>query len=148
MRRDDQPDDYRTRPGVALWPGVSGTASIDSDVSPEHPSLKPWDWWDVNGTAIPRFGIQSLDDLDVFRLVIPEEGTYRVSVSNGPDTVGIWAIFDDLGNGLFHVESRPVATVDQRLQPGNYAVAVGTSYESEGNTGTYEISLDEVADSG
>ena len=148
VRRDDQPDDYRTRPGVALWPGVSGTARIDSDVPPNHPGLNPWDWWEVNDSAVPLYGLQSPDDRDVFKLVIPNEGTYRVSVSNGPDTVGIWAIFDDLGNGLFQVDSRPAVTVDQHLEPGNYAVAVGTSYESEGNTGTYEISLDEVTDSG
>ena len=148
VRRDDQPDDYRTRHGMAIWPGVSGTARIDSDVSPNDPGLNPWDWWDVNGTARPIFGLETLDDVDVFNLVIPQEDTYRVSVFNGPDTVGIWAIFDDRGNELFKVESRPEATVDKHLQPGTYAVAVGTSYESQGNTGTYEISLDAVNDAG
>ena len=148
VRRDDHPDDFRTRPDVALWPGTSGTARIDSDVAPDHPSIKPWDWWEVGDTARPIHGLESLDDMDVIRLVIFEEGTYRVSVTNGPDTVGIWSIFDNRGNGVFQAESRPVGTVDQHLQAGEYSVEVGTSYESEGNTGTYEISLEAVTDSG
>ncbi len=148
VRRDDHPDDYRVRTGVALWPGASGTARIDSDVPNIHQGLNSWDWQEFRSSARPLFGIESLDDVDVIRLLIPAEGTYRVSVSNGPDTVGVWAIFDESGNALFEPEHGPVANVDWRLQPGNYAVAVGTSYESEGNTGTYEVSLDTVTDSG
>ena len=148
VRRDDHSDDYRTRPGVALLPGESITAHIDSDVPHTHAGLNPWDWWVSHDSARPIVGLQSLDDVDVIRLLIPVEGTYRVSVSNGPETVGIWAIFDDGGIWIFEGESRPVATVDQHLQPGSYAVAVGTSYESEGNTGNYEVSLEAVTDSG
>ena len=148
IRRDDHPDDFRTKTGVALWPGVSGTGHIDSDVPNDHPGLNSWDWWEVRGTAHPVFGLESLDDVDVFKLLIPVGGTYRVTVSNGPESVGIWAIFDSSGNTEFHVETGPVATVDHHLQPGDYSVAVGTSYESEGNTGTYEVSIDAVTDSG
>ncbi len=148
VRRDDHPNDYRTRPGAVLVPGGSVMASIDSDVPNDHPGLNPWDWREVKNTARPVFGIESLDDLDVFRLVISAEGTYRVSVSNGPETVGVWAVFDRLGNTVLGSEARPESTFDVHLKPGNYSVAVGTSYESEGNTGDYEVSFEEVTDSG
>ena len=125
VRRDDHPDDFRTRPGVALRPGATITACIDSDVSPNDPGLNPWDWWEIGDSARPIVGLQSLDDMDVIRFEIAEEGTYRLSVDNGPDTVGVWAIFDELGNTVFDFGSGPVATVDQHLQPGNYAVSGG-----------------------
>ena len=44
------------------------------------------------------------------------------------------------------VDDGPVESLTYEYQPGTYVVAVGTRYESEGNTGTYTLSLAEVDD--
>ena len=147
VRPDDHADDYRTNPDVMLYPGESITARIDSDVSPDHPGLNPWDWLETgHETAQPVFGLQSIDDVDVIGFLIEDEGWYRISVEDGPDTVGIYAILADYGNGFFGVEGRPEEALELEFQPGTYSVAVGTAYESSGNTGLYTLSLDRVED--
>ena len=93
VRVDDHADDYGTEPGVVLLPGKSISARIDSDVPPNHPGLKPWHWV-IDDPSIPVFGLESLDDRDVFEFRISEEGTYKVLVSDGPSGVGIWNIWN------------------------------------------------------
>ena len=144
VRRDDHPDDHRTRPDTVLHPGESITACIDSDVPPDHPDLKPWDWLEYRDTAHPLFGIESLDDSDVIGFQISEEGTYLLSVSDGPESVGIWALRDVLGNGLFHAETAPEESVHHYFNPGTYSVAIGTPYESSGNTGEFTVRLIQI----
>ncbi len=146
VRVDDHPDDYKTRPDVVIRPGESITAKIDRDVSPDDPRLHPWDWRESHNTAVPLWGIESLDDHDAFRFEIGEEGTYRLSVSDAPENVGIWWILEGGGNALALVDDGPVESLTYEYQPGTYVVAVGTRYESEGNTGTYTLSLAEVDD--
>ena len=143
---DDHPDDYKTRPDVVIRPGESITAKIDRDVSPDDPRLHSWDWRESHNTAVPLWGIESLDDHDAFRFEIGEEGTYRLSVSDAPENVGIWWILEGGGNALALVDDAPVESLTYEYQPGTYVVAVGTRYESEGNTGTYTLSLAEVDD--
>ena len=144
VRRDDHPDDHRTRPDTVLHPGESITACIDSDVPPDHPDLKPWDWLEYRNTAHPLFGIESLDDIDVIGFQISEEGIYLLSVSDGPESVGIWALRDVLGNGLFHAETAPEESVHHYFNPGTYSVAIGTPYESSGNTGEFTVRLIQI----
>ena len=109
VRVDDHADDYSPDPDVALRPGDSITARIDSDVAPDHPGLNPWDWAVTDGgVSIPIFGVESLDDRDVFRLEISEEGAYRVAVSDGPAGVGIWSLFDDNQNLFIGRDTAPV----------------------------------------
>ena len=148
VRVDDHPDDYGTNPGVVINPGESIAAVMDSDVSPDDPGLNRWDWAvSDDGEAVPVFGVESLDDRDVFRLVISEEGTYRVSVSDGPTGVGIWSVFD--GRSGLHADyprTGPVESIVCDFEPGTYHVEVGTPYQSEGNTGSYTVALNEVTD--
>ena len=140
VRVDDHADDYGTEPGVVLLPGKSISARIDSDVPPNHPGLKPWHWV-IDDPSIPVFGLESLDDRDVFRIEISEEGTYRASVSDGPSGVGIWNIWDGKKVVLQHFDSGPVESVVLSYSPGTYYVEVGNVYESKGNTGSYEVSV-------
>ena len=140
VRVDDHADDYGTEPGVVLLPGKSISARIDSDVPPNHPGLKPWHWV-IDDPSIPIFGLESLDDRDVFEFRISEEGTYKVLVSDGPSGVGIWNIWNGT-NGVFeHFESGPVESAVLSYSPGTYYVEVGNVYESKGNTGSYTVSL-------
>ena len=140
VRVDDHADDYGTEPGVVLLPGKSISARIDSDVPPNHPGLKPWHWV-IDDPSIPVFGLESLDDRDVFEFRISEEGTYKVLVSDGPSGVGIWNIWNGT-NGVFeHFESGPVESAVLSYSPGTYYVEVGNVYESKGNTGSYTVSL-------
>ena len=149
VRADDYADDYRTRPEVVLFPGESITARINSDVSPDDPDLNPWDWW---GTEIdedyahPLHGLESLDDLDFFRFVIEEEGTYEISVNDGPESVGVWATYYENGNLRYHERDFPVQSVVDHFEPGAYKVEIGTPYQSVGNTGDYTVSLTQVED--
>ena len=148
VRVDDHPDDYGTNPGVVIRPGESIAAMIDSDVSPDDPGLNQWDWAvSDDGEGVPVFGVESLDDRDVFRLEISEEGTYRVTVSDGPTGVGIWSVLDDR-SGLHgdYPRSGPVESMVCDFEPGTYHVEIGTPYQSVGNTGSYTVSLDEVTD--
>ena len=147
VRVDDHPDDYGLNPGVVLQPGDSITAAIDSDVAPDDPGLNQWDWAVASDESVPVFGVESLDDRDVFRLEISEEGTYEVSVSDGPTGVGIWSVFNDrFGLHADHPRSGPVESIVCDFEPGTYHVEVGTPHQSVGNTGSYTVSLDEVAD--
>ena len=131
------------------------TASIDSDVSHDDPRLNWWDWLsdpdpDFNdGPARdyrPRRGIESLDDRDVFRYEIPDSGRYALFLSAEPSGVGIWFIWDWLGNLAHMTEAKPEDTVLLHHEPGTYYVEVGTPYSSEGNTGSYTLWLAPVSD--
>ena len=144
VRVDDHADDFNTNPDVIMLPGQSITARIDSDVEPDHPGLKPWHWWDAEETGHPVYGLESLDDLDVFAFQIFDEGKYVAFVSDGPESVGIWHISPEIGNPAFHVEGTPEESVIQYLYPGEYRVAVGTPYLSSGNTGEYTLVLAHV----
>ena len=73
--------------------------------------------------------------MDVFSFQIEEEGWYQITVKEGPDTIGIWHITDDIGNGLFRAKAGPEETVEYEFEAGTYTVSVGTAYESGGNTG-------------
>ena len=77
VRADDHADDDNVESGLVLRPGDSVTAVIDSDVPRDDPGLNSWDWLEAgNGEAVPIWGLESLDDRDVFRFEISEEGTY------------------------------------------------------------------------
>ena len=140
VRVDDHADDYGTEPGIVLLPGKSISARIDSDVPPNHPGLKPWHWV-IDDPSIPIFGLESLDDRDVFEFRISEEGTYKVLVSDGPSGVGIWNIWNGTDGVFEHFESGPVESAVLSYSPGTYYVEVGNVYESKGNTGSYTVSL-------
>ena len=147
VRVDDHADDHRPDPNVALRPEDSIIARIDSDVAPDHPDLNLWDWAVTDGgVSVPIFGVESLDDRDVFRLEISEEGTYRVTVSDGPAGVGIWSLFDDNQNLFIGRDTLPVEEFVHTYAPGTYQVEIGTPYESEGAAGTYTVSLARVTD--
>ena len=70
-----------------------------------------------------------------------------MSVSDGPTGVGIWSVFDDR-SGLHadYPRTGPVESIVCDFEPGTYHVEVGTPYQSEGNTGSYTVSLNEVTD--
>ena len=146
LRVDDYPDDYGANPGPVLRPGGSVAGVIDSDVSPDDPGLNQWDWAAADGEGVPVFGVESLDDRDVFRMEIYEMGNYQLSVSGGPTGVGIWSVMSE--GGLVHPEhskSGPVESDVCELEPGTYYVEIGTPYQSVGNTGSYNMSLTRVA---
>ena len=143
VRVDDHDDDFKTESGVALRPGESVTATIDSDVANDDPGLNAWDWkvvpplrsgGETDDVVRPRRGIESLDDRDVFRYEITEAGTYRLSLANQPTGVGIWYIWDYQGNLWTRATEAPVPTIESHHEPGVYYAEVGTPYESEGNT--------------
>ena len=142
VRADDHADDHNVESGLVLRPGDSVTAVIDSDVPSDDPGLNSWDWLEAgNGEAVPIWGLESLDDRDVFRFEISEEGTYLLSVSDGPEDVGIWKTVDGTGHALNYDRNVPVASLEDEYSPGNYYVEVGTPYSSSGNTGSYKLSL-------
>ena len=132
VRVDDHADDYKPNPDVVLRPGDAITARIDSDVAPDHPGLNQWDWAVTEGgESEPVFGLETLDDRDVFRLEISEEGAYRVAVSDGPACVGTWSIFHD-GGLIAGRDTLPVGEFVHTYAPGTYQVEIGTPYESGG----------------
>ena len=142
VRADDHADDDNVESGLVLRPGDSVTAVIDSDVPRDDPGLNSWDWLEAgNGEAVPIWGLESLDDRDVFRFEISEEGTYLLSVSDGPEDVGIWKTVDGTGHALNYDRNVPVASLEDDYSPGTYHVEVGTRYSSSGNTGSYKLSL-------
>ena len=142
VRADDHADDDNVESGLVLRPGDSVTAVIDSDVPSDDPGLNSWDWLEAgNGEAVPIWGLESLDDRDVFRFEISEEGTYLLSVSDGPEDVGIWKTVDGTGHALNYDRNVPVASLEDDYSPGTYYVEVGTRYSSSGNTGSYKLSL-------
>ncbi len=153
VRADDHADDFEANSDVVLHPGETLTAVIDSDVAPDDPGLNFWDWnifpplrqgRESEDTARPRRGIESLDDRDVFRYEIAEPGMYEITVSNQPEGVGIWYIWDHLGNLWYGTLEGPEESIEEHHDTGTYYVEVGTPYESEGNTGTYTVSLTAV----
>ena len=149
VRADDYADDYKTPTEVVLLPGESITARINSDVSPDDPDLNPWDWWGTESDedyAQPLHGLESLDDLDYFRFVIEEEGTYEISVNDGPELVGVWATYHENGNLRFQEWDLPVQSVVDHFEPCAYMVEIGTPFQSVGNTGDYTVSLNQVED--
>ena len=89
VRQDDHADDRQSDPEIVIRPGESIEATINSDVSPDHPGLHPWDWAHWGSTSEPLWAVESLDDRDVFRFEIDHEGTYRLEVTGGPDQLGI-----------------------------------------------------------
>ncbi len=146
VRVDDHADDHRPSPEVPpIQPGGSVTATIDSDVAPDDPGLNPWDWWEApHGNAVPIRGDESPDDRDVIRMEISQAGTYRVSVSDGPGGVGVWSIMDTSGNGSYVQDDVPVPFIEFQADPGIHLAEIGTPYRSEGNTGSYTVTLEAV----
>ncbi len=155
VRVDDHADDYRTQSGAAVRPGESTTATIDSDVAYDDSGMNWWDWNsnpnpnpgdEPDDRLVPRRGIESLDDRDVFRYEIAEEGTYRLSLADQPAGVGFWYIWNSDGNLWLRATEDPVEIIQWHHEPGTYYAEVGTPYDSEGNTGTYTFSVIEVTD--
>ena len=145
VRPDDYADDTYTVRYVTLHPGESITGCIDSDVSPDDPGLKPWDWWEASvGDFYPLRGLESLDDRDFFRFEIAEAGSYSLLVSDAPASVGIWATWHERGHIMEHSEPVPVESVIEHFEPGTYYVEIGTPWKSAGNTGLYTVSLIQV----
>ena len=70
-----------------------------------------------------------------------------MSVSDGPTGVGIWSVITGrIGLHADYPRSDPVESVVRHFEPGTYHVEVGTPYQSEGNVGSYTVSLEVVAD--
>ncbi len=145
IRLDDHADDYRTDRGVTLRPGQSIEAYIDSDVSPHDPGLNPWDWAPFYGSGDnalrPRRGIEMLDDRDVFRFEIEDEGLYELTVRDGPSGVGIWFVWDVNGHLFAYARNGPQELLLDQFPAGLYYMEVGTPYDSAGNVGTYTATL-------
>ena len=145
VRADDHADDDNVESGLVLRPGDSVTGVIDSDVPRDDPGLNSWDWLEAgDGEAVPIWGLESLDDRDVFWFEISEEGTYLLSVSDGPNDFGIWKTVDGTGHALNYDRNVPVASLEDEYSPGTYYVEVGTRYSSSGNTGSYKLSLERM----
>ena len=147
VRADDYADDYKTVRDVILRPGESFTACIDSDVPPDHPGLKPWDWWEWgpgDNHAQPLRGLESLDDRDFFRFVIEEEGTYELAMVDGPHSVGIWATYFEGGHVKREADLDPAPAMIDHYEAGAYFVEIGTPWQSAGNTGLYTVSLTQI----
>ena len=142
VRADDHADDDNVESGLVLRPGDSVTAVIDSDVPRDDPGLNSWDWLEVGDSDfVLIWGLESLDDRDVFRFEISEEGPYLLTVREGPGDVGIWKTVDGTGHALNYDRNVPVASLEDDYSPGTYYVEVGTRYSSSGNTGSYKLSL-------
>ena len=65
-----------------------------------------------------RRGIESLDDRDVFRYEIAEEGTYRLVRQDQPAGVGFWYIWDSDGNLWLRATEDPVDIIQWNHKPG------------------------------
>ena len=140
IRVDDHADDFKTDPDVVLRPGESITAGIDSDVAPEH--------LDLNEAYWGARGIETLDDRDVIRFEIPDEGIYQLAVTGQPTGVGIRYIWDHLGNlyaDALDDDDQPAESTRYSYDPGVYYVEIGSPYESEANTGEYTLILNLVS---
>ena len=147
VRQDDHADDERTEPGVVIHPGQSITACIDSDIGPDEANPHAWAWAETGADdAVPRFGIESADDKDVFRFEIVEAGTYRLDMIDSPDGVGLWAVWYADGWGDYLSHEGPVESFTSDFEAGTHYFAVGTPYHSIGNTGLYTVSLTAVED--
>ncbi len=149
VRQDDHADDSRTHPDVVLHPGESVTAVINSDIGPDDANPHAWAWGETSrGNAVPRWGIESADDKDVFRFEIAEAGTYRIEMIDGPDDVGLWAIWYGNGGGDYLSYEGPVQSFVADFESGVHYFAVGTRVQSVGNNGPYTVSLTAVEDAG
>ena len=149
VRQDDHADDSWTHPDVVLHPGDSVTAVINSDIAPDDDNPHAWAWAKTNrGNAVPRWGIESADDKDVFRFEIAEAGKYLIEMADGPDGVGLWAIWYANGRGDYLSYDAPVQSYVSDLEPGAHYFAVGAPYQSVGNIGPYTVSLTAVEDAG
>lgn len=145
VRQDDHADDSRTHPDVKLLIGQSITARINSDVGPDDTDPNAWAWAETSkDNAVPRWGIESADDKDVFRFEITEAGRYVIAMADGPPGVGIWAIWHGNGTGDYVSREAPLDRVFEDFQPGTHYFAVGTPYHSAGNTGEYTVFLANV----
>ena len=120
VRADDHADDYKASPDVVIRPGESITARIDSDVSSDDPGLNPWEWSVYEDEGVPVHGLESMDDRDAFRFEIAEEGIYRVSVSDAPTSVGIWATWEEDGHIRIEQDNIPVESLEDHYEPGTY----------------------------
>jgi hypothetical protein len=69
-------------------------------------------------------------------------------MSDGPESVGIWATYEENGNLREHEWELPVQSRVEHFEPGTYVVEIGTPYQSAGNTGLYTVSLNRVEDTG
>ena len=58
-----------------------------------------------------------LNDRDVYRFEIPQEGLYRVSVSDQPAGVGVWWIWDEGGELFGYAETTPEESVVDHYLP-------------------------------
>ena len=147
VRQDDHADDYRPHPDVKLLTGQSITARINSDVGPDDTDPNAWAWAETgDDAAVPRWGIESADDKDVFRFEITKAGRYVIAMADGPPGVGIWAIWYADGTGNHVSQDAPVDRVFEDFQPGTHYFAVGTPYQSTGNTGDYTVFLASIAE--
>ena len=146
VRQDDHADDSHTHPDVVIRPGESITARINSDVAPgDSTNPNTWAWAETEGgNAVPRWGLESADDKDVFRFEITDAGAYRIEMLDGPEGVGFWAIWRNHGTGENLSREAPVVAFVDRFEAGTHYFAVGTPYQSVGNTGEYTASLTEV----
>ena len=142
VRQDDHADDHQIESGLVLRPGESVSGTIDSDVPKDDPDLNPWDWFGAGiGEAVPIWGLESLDDRDVFKFEISEEGTYELKVVDGPEDVGVWKTLDESGSAYNYKRTTPVESLLDEYSPGTYYVDIGTPYTSGGNTGSYKLLL-------
>ena len=148
IRADDHADDYRTVSDAILRPGDSVTATIDSDVAPGDERSNRWDWIVIdrpNADGLrPHPGVESLDDRDVIRVEFPEGGWYRFDVLDAPAGVGIWHIWREDGDLNTYVVADPLTSIEDYFFSGTLYVEIGTPHASEGNTGTYTLSLTTV----
>ena len=146
VRQDDHADDEKPHPDVVMRPGESITARINSDVPPgDTTNPNAWSWGETTADhAVPRWGIESADDKDVFRFEITEAGTYRLEMVDGPTSVGLWAIWYANGGGDYLSYKAPVEVFVDNFTPGTHFFAVGTPYQSSGNAGDYTVSLTKV----
>ena len=142
VRQDDHADDWLTNPDLTLRANQSITARINSDVAPDDSNPNAWSWAETNGDyAVPRWGIESADDKDVFRFEITEAREYFIGVLQGPAEVGLWAIFEEGGIGGNISREGTVRSLTRHFEPGTYYVGVGTPYQSVGNNGPYALGL-------
>ena len=149
VRVDDHADDYGTHPSVVLRSGRSVGGRIDSDVAPTDPRVNSWDWspgYLSGPEPWPRQGIESLDDRDVFRFEIVEGGLYRLRVTAPHHQIGVWIVWDHMGNLWSYPRVAPTRSFIADYEPGTYYAEVGTTYESSGATGPYTLSLTPVPD--
>ena len=146
VRQDDHADDSHTHPDVVIRPGESITARINSDVAPgDSTNPNAWAWAETEGgNAVPRWGIESADDKDVFRFEITDAGAYRLEMLDGPTGVGLWALWYADGGGDYLSYEAPVDAFVGNFSPGTHYFGVGAPYQSVGNTGKYTVSLTEV----